>query len=169
MSAPSSYSSRTWKGGRRNSSSNGMFAGVPGIRQRTSRPSRCVSLSRTPRAASHSWAADALLSRRCMTRTLGLGSHVSRRGVVGTVLIGVRSFLRHDLGVHGHALPALAPVVPAVAHPLGIPLSIPGASGVALTFDDGPHPEGTPAGLEVLAQAPVAATVVLVGEQVQRR
>jgi peptidoglycan/xylan/chitin deacetylase (PgdA/CDA1 family) len=38
--------------------------------------------------------------------------------------------------------------------------------GVALTFDDGPHPEGTPAVLEVLARAGAAATFFLVGEQV---
>ena len=44
-----------------------------------------------------------------------------------------------------------------------------GAPGVALTFDDGPHPEGTPAVLEVLARAGARATFFLVGEQVQRR
>jgi peptidoglycan/xylan/chitin deacetylase (PgdA/CDA1 family) len=40
--------------------------------------------------------------------------------------------------------------------------------GYALTFDDGPHREGTPAVLEVLAQADVRATFFLVGEQVLR-
>jgi peptidoglycan/xylan/chitin deacetylase (PgdA/CDA1 family) len=40
---------------------------------------------------------------------------------------------------------------------------------VALTFDDGPHPEGTPAVLELLADAGISATFFLVGEQVQRR
>ena len=43
------------------------------------------------------------------------------------------------------------------------------APGVALTFDDGPHPEGTPAVLEVLAVTGAMATFFLVGEQVQRR
>ena len=43
------------------------------------------------------------------------------------------------------------------------------APGVALTFDDGPHPEGTPAMLEVLARAGARATFFVVGEQVQRR
>jgi peptidoglycan/xylan/chitin deacetylase (PgdA/CDA1 family) len=37
---------------------------------------------------------------------------------------------------------------------------------VALTFDDGPHPEGTPAVLEALGD--VKATFFMVGEQVQR-
>jgi peptidoglycan/xylan/chitin deacetylase (PgdA/CDA1 family) len=40
-------------------------------------------------------------------------------------------------------------------------------SGVALTFDDGPHPEGTPAVLDALGDA--VATFFLVGEQVERR
>jgi peptidoglycan/xylan/chitin deacetylase (PgdA/CDA1 family) len=41
-------------------------------------------------------------------------------------------------------------------------------AGVALTFDDGPHPEGTPAVLDVLAAAGATATFFLVGEQVER-
>jgi peptidoglycan/xylan/chitin deacetylase (PgdA/CDA1 family) len=40
---------------------------------------------------------------------------------------------------------------------------------VALTFDDGPHPEGTPAVLEALAAAGACATFFLIGEQVERR
>ena len=40
---------------------------------------------------------------------------------------------------------------------------------MALTFDDGPHPEGTPAMLEALARAGARATFFVVGEQVQRR
>jgi peptidoglycan-N-acetylglucosamine deacetylase len=69
-----------------------------------------------------------------------------------------------------HALPALAPVAPAVARRLHLPRSLPaGAGGVALTFDDGPHPEGTPAILAILAQADLTATFFLVGEQVERR
>jgi len=68
-----------------------------------------------------------------------------------------------------HALPALAPVLPGVAHRLCLPRTLPRRSGVALTFDDGPHPEGTPAILAILAQAEVKATFFLVGEQVERR
>jgi peptidoglycan/xylan/chitin deacetylase (PgdA/CDA1 family) len=71
--------------------------------------------------------------------------------------------------VLGHALPALAPVAPHVARRLRIPRTLPGAPGAALTFDDGPHPEGTPAMLEILAGAGVKATFFLVGEQVERR
>jgi peptidoglycan-N-acetylglucosamine deacetylase len=68
-----------------------------------------------------------------------------------------------------HLRPALAPVVPAVARACGLPRVCPGAAGVALTFDDGPHPEGTPAILEILAAAGARATFFLVGEQVRRR
>jgi peptidoglycan/xylan/chitin deacetylase (PgdA/CDA1 family) len=46
---------------------------------------------------------------------------------------------------------------------------VPGAPGVALTFDDGPHPEGTPGVLELLAEAGARATFFVVGEQVERR
>jgi peptidoglycan-N-acetylglucosamine deacetylase len=61
----------------------------------------------------------------------------------------------------------LAPHVPRAAHALGIQRTVSG--GVALTFDDGPHPEGTPAVLEVLDQADLKATFFVVGEQVERR
>jgi len=40
--------------------------------------------------------------------------------------------------------------------------------GVALTFDDGPHREGTSATLEMLGDAGARATFFLVGEQVDR-
>jgi peptidoglycan/xylan/chitin deacetylase (PgdA/CDA1 family) len=44
-----------------------------------------------------------------------------------------------------------------------------GAPSVAITFDDGPHPDGTPKMLEVLAAAEASATFFLVGEQVIKR
>jgi peptidoglycan/xylan/chitin deacetylase (PgdA/CDA1 family) len=40
---------------------------------------------------------------------------------------------------------------------------------VAVSFDDGPHPEGTPAVLEVLAATEARSAFFLVGEQVERR
>jgi peptidoglycan/xylan/chitin deacetylase (PgdA/CDA1 family) len=42
-------------------------------------------------------------------------------------------------------------------------------AGVALTFDDGPHPQGTMAVLQVLARAGARATFFVIGEQVRRR
>ncbi len=53
-----------------------------------------------------------------------------------------------------------------------LPASGPAAEGarhVALTFDDGPHPDGTPKILEVLAEFNARATFFLVGEQVVKR
>jgi peptidoglycan-N-acetylglucosamine deacetylase len=64
--------------------------------------------------------------------------------------------------------PAAAPVVPAVAKLIGVPTHLAQPRGIALTFDDGPHREGTPAVLEILRHADVAATFFLVGEQVER-
>jgi peptidoglycan/xylan/chitin deacetylase (PgdA/CDA1 family) len=64
---------------------------------------------------------------------------------------------------------ALAPIVPQVAGGLGLPRRLaPGLGGVALTFDDGPHPEGTPTVLDLLGEANVTATFFLIGEQVRR-
>ena len=66
-------------------------------------------------------------------------------------------------------VPAAAPVVAPLADALGIERRLPGdARRVALTFDDGPHDEGTAAVLELLRAANVRATFFLVGEQVER-
>jgi peptidoglycan/xylan/chitin deacetylase (PgdA/CDA1 family) len=64
---------------------------------------------------------------------------------------------------------ALAPVSPRIAARLGIMRRQEGVEGVALTFDDGPHPQGTPIVLEILREAAASATFFLAGEQVERR
>lgn len=66
-------------------------------------------------------------------------------------------------------VPAPAPVCRPLATALGIPLTLDHERGVAITFDDGPHDEGTPAVLEALARHGARATFFLVGEQVVRR
>jgi peptidoglycan/xylan/chitin deacetylase (PgdA/CDA1 family) len=68
-----------------------------------------------------------------------------------------------------HAGPALAPIVPAVGRWLPLVLREEEVEGVFLTFDDGPHPQGTPAVLEILREAGQAATFFLAGEQVEKR
>jgi peptidoglycan-N-acetylglucosamine deacetylase len=68
-----------------------------------------------------------------------------------------------------HAGPALAPIVPAIGRRLGVVLREEMVEGVALTFDDGPHPQGTPAVLEILRAADQRATFFLAGEQVEKR
>jgi peptidoglycan/xylan/chitin deacetylase (PgdA/CDA1 family) len=68
-----------------------------------------------------------------------------------------------------HAAPALAPVIPPLGSALDLTMRQPGADGVAITFDDGPHPQGTPAMLEALREAGAPATFFLAGEQVAKR
>jgi peptidoglycan-N-acetylglucosamine deacetylase len=66
------------------------------------------------------------------------------------------------------SLPALAAHAPALAGALGLRRTLALDGAVALTFDDGPHPEGTPAVLEILRARGARATFFLVGEQVRR-
>lgn len=72
------------------------------------------------------------------------------------------------LAAAAHALPALAFYLPRLRRALGVEDRTASGQGYALTFDDGPHPQGTPAVLDVLAAARVRATFFLVGEQVER-
>jgi peptidoglycan/xylan/chitin deacetylase (PgdA/CDA1 family) len=73
----------------------------------------------------------------------------------------------------------LSPHVPAFAHELGIPRTLGelgaaapslacGPATAAITFDDGPHPQGTPQMLEILGSHGQRATFFLVGERVER-
>src|SRR4051794_27475182 len=64
-------------------------------------------------------------------------------------------------------LVALAPIVPRIAASAVIALRLE-RPNVTLTFDDGPHPEGTPAVLAALDEAPVKAIFFLAGEQAER-
>ncbi|HXR12334.1 MAG TPA: polysaccharide deacetylase family protein [Gaiellaceae bacterium] len=80
--------------------------------------------------------------------------------------------MRRSLVAAGGAVawfgPAAAPVVPLVARAFRIPTRLAGGRGIAITFDDGPHREGTPAVLEILDRHGARATFFLVGEQVER-
>jgi peptidoglycan/xylan/chitin deacetylase (PgdA/CDA1 family) len=76
--------------------------------------------------------------------------------------------LAASLALTGYWLPALTALSPAFRGPLGVRDRTSSGLGFALTFDDGPDARGTPAVLEVLAEARVRATFFLVGEQVQR-
>jgi peptidoglycan-N-acetylglucosamine deacetylase len=67
-----------------------------------------------------------------------------------------------------YLLPGLAGQWRALRGPLGIEDQTASGEGYALTFDDGPHRDGTPAVLEILAARETSATFFLVGEQVQR-
>ena len=81
--------------------------------------------------------------------------------LVGAGVVAVAAALRHGG-------PALVPVMPLAAGVMGIPTRIDSRDGVAITFDDGPHPQATPRVLELLAAEDAEATFFLVGEQVGR-
>ena len=67
-----------------------------------------------------------------------------------------------------YIFPALAGALAPLRAPLGIADRTLSGRGYGLTFDDGPHRQGTPAVLEALAARDVRATFFLVGEQVAR-
>lgn len=69
----------------------------------------------------------------------------------------------------GYLGPGLSASVPPLRPLLGVRDRIDDAAAVGLTFDDGPHPQGTPAVLEILRDAGARATFFLAGEQVKRR
>jgi peptidoglycan/xylan/chitin deacetylase (PgdA/CDA1 family) len=85
-----------------------------------------------------------------------------RRAATVTLTAGVA-------GTATWALPAPAAHVPPLCDALGISRRAAlGPGAVGLTFDDGPHPRGTPAVLEALDRAGATATFFVVGEQVRR-
>jgi peptidoglycan-N-acetylglucosamine deacetylase len=65
--------------------------------------------------------------------------------------------------------PAPAVVLPRVARALGIPIRLPSGRGVLLSFDDGPHPQGTPAVLAELERVRAPAVFFVSGEQAARQ
>jgi peptidoglycan/xylan/chitin deacetylase (PgdA/CDA1 family) len=119
--------------------------------------------------------------RSLASRLTGAGDWDGRGAGNGTMAgIGVAAGIGAVAGIAAaaHTLPALAGAgcrLPRLAEEchalcgaLGVSDRTAGGTGYALTFDDGPHPQGTPAVLEILAGAGVTATFFLVGEQVRR-
>jgi len=89
----------------------------------------------------------------------------ARRGLRGTVAAaGVAG-----LAALGYWSPSAALVAAGVRRTLGVEARLADAGAVALTFDDGPHAEGTPAVLDALGSAGAKATFFLAAEQVRRR
>jgi peptidoglycan/xylan/chitin deacetylase (PgdA/CDA1 family) len=72
------------------------------------------------------------------------------------------------LAMGSYLLPGLAFYLPRMRGLLGVEDQTASGHGYALTFDDGPHAQGTPATLEILAAADVRGTFFLVGEQIRR-
>lgn len=56
-----------------------------------------------------------------------------------------------------------------IRHSALIPQHFPLSARIALTFDDGPHPEHTPRVLDRLAEAGVRATFFVIGREAERR
>jgi peptidoglycan-N-acetylglucosamine deacetylase len=84
---------------------------------------------------------------------------VAALGYVSPVLAGSR-----PVGFPGSP----KPISSRLRRSLGVEDRTASGRDYALTFDDGPHAQGTPAVLEVLAAAGVSATFFLVGEQLSR-
>jgi peptidoglycan/xylan/chitin deacetylase (PgdA/CDA1 family) len=68
----------------------------------------------------------------------------------------------------GYLTPALAFYSRRLREVLGVEDRTASGTGWAITFDDGPHAQGTPAMLDALAEREVRASFFLVGEQVLR-
>src|ERR1700694_2183607 len=81
---------------------------------------------------------------------------------------GAVSAIALGASLAAYMLPGLAGALPALRRPLGVEDRTPDGRGYALTFDDGPHAQGTPAAPRLLGAARTPATFFLVGEQVQR-
>src|SRR5436190_7205549 len=148
-------------------------AALPSPRPRSTRADRSTPTPWSPARSSSSISTARPARRRRSTSWCGnsttrgfmpcrSGSSVAvaaarpRRAVLGSLTAAAAA----------NSVPALAPLAPPLARALRIPRTL-GGDGVALTFDDGPHPEGTAAVLEGLREADATAAFFLVGEQVR--
>jgi peptidoglycan-N-acetylglucosamine deacetylase len=68
----------------------------------------------------------------------------------------------------GRWAPSIAALAPRTAGAFGVRTRFPDLDGVVLTFDDGPHPDGTAAVLAELARASARAIFFVTGEAVDR-
>lgn len=82
---------------------------------------------------------------------------------------GVGLALTASVATLALGLPASAPISALSRALLGLNDRLADRSFLALSFDDGPHPYGTPAVLDMLDEHRMNATFFLVGEQVERR
>src|SRR5436305_1894448 len=108
------------------------------------------------------YAADAAIAASMprMSSPFISSPHHSRGGRLGVFAAGIAV---------GYLAPGLAAALPPLRRPLGVSDRIGDAGAVGLTFDDGPHPQGTPAVLEILREHGAGATFFLAGEQVEAR
>jgi peptidoglycan-N-acetylglucosamine deacetylase len=95
-----------------------------------------------------------------MTRARGEGNELTSDRALVAPIVG--------LAVCAYWLPGAAPICPPLRVALGVRNCLEANDRPLLTFDDGPHAQGTPAALDLLRAADVRATFFLVGEQVER-
>ena len=95
-----------------------------------------------------------------MTRARGEETKLSSRTALVPRIAG--------LALCTYWLPGAAAICPPLRVALGVRNRLDADDRPLLTFDDGPHAQGTPAALELLREADVRATFFLVGEQVER-
>ena len=110
-------------------------------------------------------------ARRSLLSFAGAAALTCTVAYAAPALAGARARRVSDgagVGSAGRARGVSGSAGAALCRRLGIEDRTACGSGYALTFDDGPHREGTPAVLEILARAGVRATFFLVGEQVLR-
>lgn len=99
----------------------------------------------------------------------GLGRSTPRPACRGVRVELVGRLTGAAIGAAGlWTLPTGALASGGVARLLGMQTHLEDSRAVALTFDDGPHPEGTPAVLAALAELDTLGTFFLTGEQVLR-
>jgi peptidoglycan-N-acetylglucosamine deacetylase len=107
-------------------------------------------------------------------RPAPLALYVATAGGLGLAVEGV---VLHQPVPLALALPYLGAYLALVAAGTAMPrlqlwgdavCSVPGGRGVALGFDDGPHPEHTPRVIEMLARHRAKATFFMIGEKVER-
>src|SRR6266545_7049441 len=95
-----------------------------------------------------------------MTHACGEGSKLRSRTALLPRIVG--------LAVCAYWLPGAAAVCPPLRVAIGVRNRLHTNDRPLLTFDDGPHAQGTPAILDLLREADLRATFFLVGEQVER-
>ncbi len=95
-----------------------------------------------------------------MTRARGEETELSSRTALLPRIAG--------LAVCAYWLPGAAAVCPPLRVAIGVRNRLHTNDRPLLTFDDGPHAQGTPAILDLLREADLRATFFLVGEQVER-
>jgi peptidoglycan-N-acetylglucosamine deacetylase len=127
--------------------------------QRRRRTNRNNNDTRSPSAAGASRASSACTARPT-SYSADAPHAASAPMTTEDIILPLRSYVTHPF-------PALTSVLPALRPHYDIRDRLDDPHHVALTFDDGPDPRGTPAALKVLDTYNIIATFFVTGEQVR--